>query len=371
MGMEREYIPSVVLSGSKEVRYDFFRQRFVEHPVIEDVQNRVMRTLRYRGDQSIVIVFGPAGAGKSTLRAYLTETIDREMPPDPNVNPSHISVVGIDLDSPDQGAFDWTAHYYTPALKALHAVQIKNKISVQIEHLYTTASGQVVVRRDVKRPELRESLKTALSLRCPPAFTVDDAQHLTKVRKGSKLLDQIDSIKSLADATKVPHILFGTYSTLLLVALSPELMRRTVHTHLRRYHAENTEDWEAFKDVLYALQQYIPIPNEPDLLSHADYFWEQSRGCIGILKERLNRALQNALDQESTTLGPVHWEPIELQDWEMAAMEEHIQQGELSYKTKTKEEILQREPAATSGKTSKKKTAVGIPAPNRNKVGLE
>ena len=122
----------------------------------------------------------------------------------------------------------------------------------------------------------------------PALFWIDDAQHLNKVATGGRLLDQIDSLKALADKSKVLHVLFGTYGMVKLVGLSPELGRRTVAIELRRYGSTNndgkdSEDWENFQDALAAFQYHLPVDLPHDLMGSADYFFEQSLGCVGIL----------------------------------------------------------------------------------------
>jgi hypothetical protein len=106
----------------------------------------------------------------------------------------------------------------------------------------------------------------------------------------------------------VLHALYGTYDILSLVGLSSELGWRTVYVHLPRYLNENRKDWNSFEDSLFNFQLRLPLKAPPDLLQHSEYFYNQSLGCIGSLKDFLTKALSYAIDQDTPTLLSKHWE---------------------------------------------------------------
>src|SRR2546423_10583999 len=125
---------------------------------------------------------------------------------------------------------------------------------------------------------------------------------------GRKLQDQLDSIKSLANRTRLPFVLLGTYELLPFRNLSAQLSRRSVDVHFRRYRADNNDEVKSFKNVLWSFQNHLPRHETPDLVSDWDYFYERSIGCIGILKDWLVRALAKALKDGGRTMTRKHLE---------------------------------------------------------------
>ena len=90
--------------------------------------------------------------------------------------------------------------------------------------------------------------------------------------------------------------------------LSGQLSRRSLDVHFARYRADCKEDLQAFKSVLRFFQTRLPLKEEPDLVSMWEFLYEQSVGCVGILKGLINRGLAVALDEDSATLTAKHLE---------------------------------------------------------------
>lgn len=142
----------------------------------------------------------------------------------------------------------------------------------------------------------------ALKHRKPYAILIDEAEHMAKAARGSKLLDQLDHLKSLAIMAQVVHVLVGTYDLMVFRNLSAQLSRRSIDVHFSRYQATNEADVRAFKSVLWSFQRNLPLEEEPDLLQHWKYCYERTIGCVGVLKDWLTRALAEALEQGEKTL---------------------------------------------------------------------
>jgi hypothetical protein len=131
---------------------------------------------------------------------------------------------------------------------------------------------------------------------------VDEAQHFATISSGRKLLDQLNSIKSLSNMTRTTHVLAGTYELQAFRNLSGQLSRRSVDVHFRRYHADISAERQAFVNVLYTFQEHLPLHETPDLVSDWDYYYERTIGCIGILKDWLSRSLTLAINEEKKGL---------------------------------------------------------------------
>lgn len=131
---------------------------------------------------------------------------------------------------------------------------------------------------------------------------IDEAQHLAKMASGRRLLDQLDVIKSIANQTRIVHVLFGTYDLLSFRNLNGQLSRRSLDVHFPRYRAESASERQMFINVLGSFACHMPLPEAPDLAAAWEFLYERSLGCVGILKQWLTRALNSVLRRGGNTI---------------------------------------------------------------------
>ncbi len=141
---------------------------------------------------------------------------------------------------------------------------------------------------------MQYAAEQALRHRRPAAVFIDEAQHLARVSSGRKLADQLDVIKSIASRTQTIHVLIGTYELLSFRNLSGQLSRRSLDLHFSRYRAESNEDIRVFQNVVLTFQQQLPPEQSIDLVGIWDFLYERSLGCVGILKDWVDRSLNAA-----------------------------------------------------------------------------
>lgn len=188
-------------------------------------------------------------------------------------DPGHIPVVGLEVAVADADSFRWR-DYYKRALLALDEPMIDHKILP--EHFQRKGAE---LRNDgyyKVTSELRWALEQALRYRHPAAFILDEAQHFKRIASGRRLLDQMDTLKSLANMTGTTHVLIGTYELLGFSQLSAQLDRRSYEIHFPRYHIDIPEEMLAFKRILLTFQRHLPLSGEPDFVARAEYFYERS-----------------------------------------------------------------------------------------------
>jgi hypothetical protein len=124
------------------------------------------------------------------------------------------------------------------------------------------------------------------------------------------------------------HVLVGTYELLGLTNLSAQLSRRSVEIHFGRYRAESDKDRLAFKSVVLTFQRHLPVAEEPDLVGSWEALYEGSLGCIGVLKNWLNRALADTLAHEAVTLTRRHLDRQALPTRTLLNLAREIAEGE-------------------------------------------
>lgn len=319
--------PSELLTQPVSARLAYFEHKLVAHPRLKEIHNALWQAVRQPGSASLIMVYGPSGVGKTTLRFRLEQQLLSQAELAMQEDPGHIPVVGMEVPAPELGNFNWK-DYYTRALLALHEPMIEAKIDRRSRGLLPGRGGQLVFERRVNLPDLRQALEHSLQQRRPSAFIVDEAQHLAKLSRGRRLLDQMDNLKSLAAMSGTTHVLIGTYQLLSLVGLNGQLSRRSLELHFPRYRWEEAEDAAAFKSVLLTFEQHLPLTQPPNLVEQPLYFYERCVGCVGILKTWLNRALAIALEEGQATLTPQLLERLAPPTGKLLVLAREIKEGE-------------------------------------------
>ena len=386
-----QVFPRILLEQPIEARRHYFETKVVAHLHLKQVYERLLHAVRYPAGTSLICVVGPTGVGKTTLLQRLVKQLVEDARHDDAVTPGHIPVMLMEAASPDTGNFSWK-DYFTRALMAADEPMIADKITSDVRGLHRDRQGQLVIERGVTTPGLRRVFEKCLQQRRPRAFIVDEAQHLRKMTSGRRLLDQMDTLKSLANMTSTVHLLVGTYELLGLMKLNAQLARRSVEIPFPRYQIDRDEDLKEFKKLLRTFQRHLPLAEEPNLEGHYSSFYERCLGCTGMLKTLLNKALGAALEQEEPTLLPKHWEPFVEPAHKLKEMLSEIREGEKKLQEQEDERHLQElrellglgksssEGERSAGETSPapsaepkpgKKRRVGQRNPKRDRVGKE
>jgi hypothetical protein len=317
--------PLELLSQSLDARLKYFQEKVVAHPHLKETHQRLWQAIQQPTGTSLIFVFGPTGVGKTTLRCRLEQQLWEAGRAAIERDPGHIPVVGLEVAVADADSFRWR-DYYKRALIALDEPMINRKIlpaPIASERAELRDSGRYKVTA-----ELRWALEQALRHRRPAAFVVDEAQHFKRIASGRRLLDQMDTLKSLANLSGTTHVLIGTYELLAFAHLSAQLDRRSYEIHFPRYHIDIPEEMLAFKRVLLTFQRHLPLTGEPDLVAQAEYFYEHSLGCVGVLKDWLTRALAATLEDGQETLTQAILEKQALPTRKLLRMAREIREGE-------------------------------------------
>jgi len=263
------------------------------------------------------------------------------------------------------------------------------------EHLVEKKRPRGKIPAYPDNPEVRDAYEKELRRLTLRTVILDEAQHLIQSSDGKQPKDQLNWIKSMATETGVLHVLIGTYDLLPFCNLDGQMARRGSEFHFARYHMEDENDCQAFRNALSSLLKQISLEVDHDrLMQRWWYFFEGSLGCIGILKQWLVRALYRALREESAELTRAHLEKSVLPDAKWERMRADARSGEAEFQYADGQNsylsdlagmptFVPKQPnpapaslstpppedATADQKARKPKSRVGEPSPRRDQVG--
>ena len=126
MDTAREGFPRELLEQPKEARLAYFLAKVVAHPRLKEVHLALMNAIRQPNGVLLILVLGPTGVGKTTLRLRIEKQLWEEAMPELEQDQGRVPVVGIEAIAPESGNFHWR-DYYARLLLALDEPLVKYK----------------------------------------------------------------------------------------------------------------------------------------------------------------------------------------------------------------------------------------------------
>ena len=214
-----------------------------------------------------------------------------------------------------------------------------------------------------------------------PLVVLDEAQHMAQLPGGRSQVQQLDVIKDSVDRSGAHHLLVGTYDLRLMVFPNGQHARRSRVVHFASYDFGKEADRRAFREIFGQLVIALPF-DEPRAILDAlgqrvSDVYVGCAGCVGILKDWLLLALQQALvagrsaiaweDLEATRLSDLALYSVASEVSAYRQMEARSYRGEIDAALG----LSNPAPARTSAVSrSKTRTKPGKRAPARDPVGL-
>jgi energy-coupling factor transporter ATP-binding protein EcfA2 len=315
------------LDESRKTKLQKFQGLTLAHPQLLEAKDKLLAAIQESPPNSLVMVFGPTGVGKTTLLAKVEQILAQSLLCSLQTDRGRIPVVSVEAVAPESGNFNWRDQFKRTLLK-MEEPLVECKLPPPVPR---GGDDDLYARRSLKTSgaEYRYAVEQALRHRRPLAVLIDEAQHLVKLTSGRKLLDQLDVIKSIANLTGTVHVLFGTYDLLAFHNLNGQLSRRCAEIHFRRYRADQEGDRRSFVNTVHSFAQRMPFSQPPDLAVEWEFLYERSVGCVGVLKDWLVRGLVHALKREKTSLNRSDLEPYALSVSQCERMLSEAMEGEL------------------------------------------
>ncbi len=293
--------PRELLNQPWRARLEYFRDYTIAHPRLVAARDALVGAIHERAPNSLILVLGPTGVGKTTLRLKIEQLMITEMLADLRADPGRLPVVSVECIAPESGTFGWRDHFRRLLLE-MEEPLVDYKLNPDAPVRVGNRVVKFLPSARAAGSEYHYAVELALRFRRPVAVLIDEAQHLARMGSGRRLSDQLDVIKSIANRTGTIHVLLGTYELLAFRNLSAQLSRRSIDIHFQRYRADDSGDRRMFLTVLRSFEQHLPLAQPPDLVNEWEYLYERSIGCVGVLKDWLVRALTRVLARNATVL---------------------------------------------------------------------
>ena len=291
--------PRYLLNKSRHERVVYFKGCWAAHMNIKRAKEEIMTLIREPANVGIIHLVGPTGVGKSTLLQHIIKTVYEEALPELEKRPGWIPAAYILAENPQNGVYDWTRHFIQ-TMESVQEVLIERKIWVP-DH-YQKEMELMSKRANSFPKAVRQAAQKALKNRSCGLMIVDDAHYIGKRRSGEGLINQADTIKSVADQSETLHLLAGTYDLLPLRNLNGQLGRRSSTVVFRNYKYKDREDVSAFIGVLKYFLAHLPLAETPDFSEHWEFCYALSADCVGVLKDWFVRSLDAAIVQNDGAL---------------------------------------------------------------------
>lgn len=296
-----------VLQEQPHTRKEYFKNYWAAHKRILVVAQDLLRVIYEPADAEVIYLLGPTGVGKTTVMKYVIAELYKKALPELDNLPGHIPAASIQAENPDKGSYDWKDHYISTLL-SLNEVLIDRKICLP-EPDASRGELKVYPRNGMGgRAALRHAAQNALSNRIMYAFFVDEAQYITKRKSGDGLMNQADTIRSIASQSGILHVLVGTYDLRHLRNLNGQLGRRSHTVHFRRYKIDNLSNEDQIKELQFFteafkdFQEHLPVAEQPDLVKHLEFCFTRCLGCVGRLKSWFRQSLAIAIEDNCRTV---------------------------------------------------------------------
>lgn len=282
-----------------------FKKVVVQHARLEDVYEQMKDIYKEPDGERVCVLVGPTGVGKSKLVERIHKdclaTYRTDMEQDAGIIPSILHRASS--PTPRAGGrvdFDWKDAFIR-ILETANEVLIRRKvvpkILIELDGEFITDIHGLIVA------ELRRSLEQLMKNRKVRQLVIDEAGHIFVADMGKNYRLHFELVKSMAIEFQRPLILSGSFDLLRSTELNGQLNRRIKVIHFPRYTKNDFDTSEnrygqSFRNALHTFLERIPIPKEEGLIDNIDYFLMKSLGCMGLLKEWLERTLQLALKQD-------------------------------------------------------------------------
>lgn len=286
------------VNGSWGEAFNSYLSYRQNHPMLQEARRRVTDAAKRNFGPQVIIATGPTGVGKTVMARQVYLDLQKEHAAAMNADQGIVPVIGLSAVPPHGSAFNWK-DFYIRVLERQGEPLTNRKLLVPKQQEIFLGMGQPSTYDRSKVDALHRCVESYLRMRKTKVLVIDEAHHILMVKNRGELEAQFETLKSLTIETGITIILVGTYNLLEIRDQSGQLNRRAEIIPMQRYDRRKKGDLTAFTNATRELVGRMPLKQPPNI--DIDYFYAKSVGCIGILKDWLDRCLHDALEQGMPT----------------------------------------------------------------------
>lgn len=296
-----------------------FRSDHVMHENFKEGLDQVAERIQFGEQQSITVVVGPTGSGKTALTnefGYIFEKSMASVPPE-----RRTSILAMELASPEQGMFKWVNDFYIPGLVALNEPCPTKKINVEALRRRLLAGETRVLY--AKRPETitdyRNFFLAGLDNAKAVGALIDEANFLRRPTSGKGVLTQYNSFRSRSDACRTHFVLIGTAEVADIFHQSGPISKRVYPIWLEPY-GPSQKQMTLFGGAVLSIVEKLPVSVTFSVANKLKEIFEGALGLFGLAHDWFDRALVRAIARGKTKITWADMEVCRLSDIQLSGI---------------------------------------------------
>jgi len=106
-----EGFPHELLTRPWTEKLAYFQAYTVAHPLLVQAKQKLLNAIQEPVRNSLVMVLGPTGVGKTTLRLKTEQVVTRDLLSELEADRARMPVVSVEAIAPPSGNFHWRDHF--------------------------------------------------------------------------------------------------------------------------------------------------------------------------------------------------------------------------------------------------------------------